>query len=248
MAPTLDDVPIPAWTTIAVEPGQVLALGAARTGARAYIAISGGIDTPPVLGSRATFHMAGVGGIGGYALKAGQSVPLGPATADGHWTVRQDCRPEINGAKRWTVEAMRGPNDDWLDEAAIERFFGSDWTVQAKSSRTGIRLTGPEFSFSRRAYEKRPEHGQDPSNILDHGYPFGAVNLAGQTPIILINDSPSTGGFINPFTVVTAAFWKLGQARPWDAFRFIEVSLDEAYELRRRLDRICTPASLTPLP
>jgi urea carboxylase len=247
MTPTLDGAPIAAWTTILVKPGQVLALGPAKLGARAYIAVSGGIDTPPVLGSRATFHMAGVGGIGGYALKAGQVVPVGPATTGARWTVREDCRPAINGAKRWSIEAMRGPNDDWLDDAAIERFFGSDWAVQTKSSRTGIRLTGPAFSFSRRAYDKRPEHGQDPSNILDHGYPFGAVNLAGQTPIILINDAPSTGGFINPFTVVTAAFWKLGQARPGDALRFTEVSLDEAYELRRRLDRICMPSSLTPV-
>lgn len=247
MTPTLDGAPIAAWTTISVKPGQVLALGPAKIGARAYVAVSGGIDTPPVLGSRATFHMAGVGGIGGYALKAGQVVPIGPTMTGARWTVREDCRPVINGAKRWAIEAMRGPNDDWLDEAAIERFFGSDWAVQTKSSRTGIRLTGPAFSFSARAYDKRPEHGQDPSNILDHGYPFGAVNLAGQTPIILINDAPSTGGFINPFTVVTAAFWKLGQARPGDALRFAEVSLDEAYDLRRRLDHICMPSSLTPV-
>ena len=92
--------------------------------------------------------------------------------------------------------------------------------MQAKSSRTGMRLTGPAFGFSERATNKRPEHGQDPSNILDHGYPLGAINLAGQTPIILINDGPSTGGFINPFTVPSAAFWKLGQARPGNVFRF----------------------------
>ena len=61
---------------------------------------------------------------------------------------------------------------------------------------------------------KALESGAEPSNIIDQGYPLGAINLAGQTPLILINDGPSTGGFINPFTVPSAAFWKLGQARP----------------------------------
>ena len=116
--------------------------------------------------------------------------------------------------------------------------------MQSKSSRTGMRLSGPAFGFSERATNKLPEHGQDPSNILDHGYPLGAINLAGQTPIILINDGPSTGGFINPFTVPSASFWKLGQARPGNVLRFKAVTLKEAQDLRRALDRTCTADSL----
>jgi urea carboxylase len=108
-------------------------------------------------------------------------------------------------------------------------------------------LTGPEFTFARRAYDKRPEHGQHPSNILDHGYPLGAINLAGQTPIILVNDAPSTGGFINPYTVPTAAFWKLAQSRPGDVYRFAEIDVETAQGLRRQLDGLCNPASLEPI-
>jgi 5-oxoprolinase (ATP-hydrolysing) subunit C len=246
MTPTLDGAPIAQWRTHAVKPGQELVLAYARTGARTYIAFAGGVDNPPVLGSRATFHMAGVGGVGGYALKAGQTIPLGdPSSAVPLRTVPEAERPAIASAGTRPVECMAGPNDDWLDEAAIERFFASDWIVQAKSNRTGMRLTGPEFTFSERALNKRPEHGRDPSNILDHGYPLGAINLAGQTAIILINDAPSTGGFINPFTVPSAAFWKLGQVRPNEALRFIRVSLDEAQELRRSLDRRCSSECLT---
>ena len=245
MAPTLDGISIPQWRTHAVRAGQDLALSYARTGARSYIAFAGGIDTPLVLGSRATFHMAGVGGVGGYALKAGQTIPLGPPPA--MVTVREvpnAARPEIASSAARLVEAMAGPNDDWLDPPAIERFFSSDWIVQVRSNRTGMRLTGPAFTFSDRAMNKRPEHGRDPSNILDHGYPLGAINLAGQTPIILINDAPSTGGFINPFTVPSAAFWKLGQIRPNEVIRFVRVSLTEAQDLRRTLDRRCAMASL----
>lgn len=245
MAPTLDGEPVERWKTCAVRSGQELVVAYARTGARSYVAFSGGIDTPPVLGSRATFHMAGVGG---YALKAGQSIPLGEAAA--HVPLQEveaAARPAIasDGVRR--VECMLGPNDDWLDPATIDQFFSCDWTVQAKSNRTGMRLTGPAFAFSDRARDKRPEHGQDPSNILDHGYPLGAINLAGQTPIILLNDAPSTGGFINPFTIPSAAFWKLGQMRPNEKIRFVRVTINDAHALRRTLDRCCTAASLVQL-
>lgn len=248
MTPTLNGGAVPMWRTLQVRTGDVLALRGARAGARSYIAIAGAIDTPPVLGSRATFHMAGVGGVSGFALKKGQSIPLGTPPHNVRLReVSPDHRPPIRAARDWTIECMLGPNDDWLDPESLTTFFAANWTVQAKSSRTGIRLTGPEFVFSKRAYDKRPEHGQDPSNILDHGYPLGAVNLAGQTPIILINDAPSTGGFINPFTVPSAAFWKLGQALPHQILHFSKVTLDEAQALRRDLDARCSLASMRDL-
>jgi urea carboxylase len=100
-----------------------------------------------------------------------------------------------------------------------------------------MRLSGAQFQFADKAFNKRPEHGQDPSNILDHGYPLGAINIAGQTPIILINDAPSTGGFVNPFTVPSAEFWKLGQARFNDQLRFHAISVEQAQQLRSELDR-----------
>ena len=71
------------------------------------------------------------------------------------------------------------------------------------------------------------------SNIIDQGYPIGAINLAGQTPIILVNDGPSMGGFIVPYTVPSAAFWKLGQAKPGDFLSFKEVSLEKSQDMRK---------------
>ena len=244
MAPKVDGEPIPLWQSFTLRGGQVLELGAVTKGARSYIAFAGGIDTPPVLGSRATFHMAGVGGMEGYALKEGQDLPVMKAPGRAGASVPARCRPPIDGRATWDIEVVAGPNDDWIDDAGRQRFLSADWKLQAKSNRTGFRLEGPEWSFSGKALNKRPEHGQDPSNILDHGYPFGAVNLAGQTPIILVNDGPSTGGFINPYTVISAAFWKLGQSLPGNVYRFTEVSLDEAVALRRELLANCGPDSI----
>jgi biotin-dependent carboxylase-like uncharacterized protein len=244
MPAKLDGEPVAAWTTTPVRAGQLLACTGARTGARAYIAVAGGIDTPPVLGSRATFHMAGVGGVEGYALKVGQTVAATPAPLPPRRIVRADARPPITADKQMMVEVMLGPNDDWLGPGSIAAFLAAEWVVLAQSNRTGMRLSGPPITFAERAYAKRPEHGQDPSNILDHGYPLGAINIAGQTPIILLQDAPSTGGFINPFTVPSAALWKLAQARPAVRLHFTAVSMEEANALRHAQDALCREASL----
>jgi len=191
--------------------------------------------------------MAGIGGLDGHALKPGQSLPVGKGRPVAPRRVKPQCRPDIAARKSWTIEVVPGPNDDWIDEAGHARFLAADWKLQAKSNRTGLRLSGPDWTFSERAHKKRPEHGQHPSNILDHGYPLGAINLAGQTPIILVNDAPSTGGFINPYTVPTAAFWKLAQSRPADSYRFVSIDVEQAQALRRQLDRQCATSSLEPL-
>jgi 5-oxoprolinase (ATP-hydrolysing) subunit C len=244
MQPKLDDQPIPMWESIAVEGGQTLALSFAKIGARAYVAIAGGIATTPWLGSRSTFHKAGVGGMDGHALKVGQVVPVGAAAGKPGRQVKDAARPSITTEKRWTIEAVPGPNDDWIDEAGHQRFLSVDWKLSSKSDRTGFRLEGPEWTFTDKAHNKTPEHGAEPSNIIDQGYPLGAINLAGQTPIILVNDGPSMGGFINPYTVPLCAFWKLGQSKPGDVYRFRSVDVDEAQAISAEIRDLCTESSI----
>ncbi len=244
MRPELDGVPCPMWESLTVAAGQTLKLAAALRGARAYVALAGGIATEPWLGSRSTFHKAGVGGMAGHALKAGQEVPVADASGTPGRTVKAEMRPVFASDRRWEIEVVAGPNDDWIDAAGHARFLGSDWKLSGKSDRTGFRLDGPEWSFAPKAIDKAPENGSLPSNIIDQGYPLGAINLAGQTPIILVNDGPSMGGFINPYTVPSAAFWKLGQSKPGDVYRFKAINVEEAQVLRRALNAICGPSSL----
>lgn len=241
---TSDGAAIPMWESVALRAGRTLAIGPAKNGARVYVAVAGGIDTPPWLGSRSTFHKAGVGGFEGHALRAGQVVPVAPATGTPGRRVKPECRPPLSTDRSWTIEVVRGPNDDWIDEAGHARFVATEWKLSSKSDRTGLRLEGPPWTFTKKALEKPPEHGSAPSNIIDQGYPLGGINLAGQTPIILVHDGPSMGGFINPYTVATAAFWKLGQAKPGHVFRFQVVGVEEAQALRRQQDARCSDASL----
>jgi biotin-dependent carboxylase-like uncharacterized protein len=244
MQPKLDGQPMALWESVAVKAGQTLVLTSSKVGVRTYIAIAGGIDTPPWLGSRSTFHKAGVGGMQGRALQKGQVVPVAKGKGTPGRKAKADCRPTFATDKIWTIEVVAGPNDDWVDEAGHKRFLSTDWKLSSKSDRTGFRLEGPQWTFTEKAHKKAPENGAEPSNIIDQGYPLGAINLAGQTPIILVNDGPSMGGFINPYTVPSATFWKLGQSKPGDIYRFKSISVDEAQALRKKLNAVCSASSI----
>ena len=244
MFPKLDGTPVPLWESLEVKKDQVLEMSFATVGARSYIAFSGGINTTPWLGSRSTLHKAGVGGIEGKAIQEGQIIPLNKSKSVAGRKIKKNSIPVMSNNKKWSVEVVKGPNDDWVDEKGHKMFLNSDWKLQSKSDRTGYRLNGPKWSFTKKATHKGLEHGTFPSNIIDQGYPVGAINLAGQTPIILVNDGPSMGGFIVPYTVPSASFWKLGQAKPGDRFNFVEISVEKAQALRAEQTMICSEASL----
>lgn len=247
MQATLDGESLPLWESVYVAAGQVLEMKFARAGIRAYIAFAGGIDSVPWLGSQSTFHKAGVGGIDGHALKVGQNIATKPCEISDVMAgkrVSEQARPNFGDGKVWDIKLVIGPNEGWLDDAGIATFLSADWKMSSKSDRTGFRLDGPEMTFTEKAYNKSPEHGSEPSNIIDQGYPVGSINLAGQTPIILASDGPSMGGFINPFTVPSAEFWKLGQAKPGSTFKFEAVTVEQAQAERRKINELCTRASI----
>ena len=245
MQAKLDGQPLPQWESIAARAGQILEMSFAKTGARAYLAVAGGITNEAFFGSRATFNKGGLGGMDGHAIKVGQVVPvaLGGNGRAGR-RVRLDQRPVFATDKRWQIEVCAGPNDDWIDEAGQQRFLTTDWKLSSKSDRGGFRLDGPLWTFTHRAHHKPPENGSDPANIVDHGYPLGAINLAGQTPIILVNDWPDGGGFINPYTVPGCAFWKLGQSRPGETYQFRQISVTDAQVKAREITAACAESSI----
>ena len=244
MGPKLDGEEIPMWQSVTVTANQTLVMGPALSGARGYLAIAGGIDAPKWLGSASTFHKASVGGLDGNALKAGQVLPVGDGHGHAGRRVKDNCRPAFASDKKWQIEAVAGPNDDWIDTDGHKQFLATDWKLEARSDRTGYRLEGPDWTFTQKATDKPPENGEFPSNIIDHGYPMGGINLCGQKPIILVNDGPSMGGFIVPYTVPSAAFWKLGQIKPNEFLCFKRVSVEEAQTLRVALDDRCTESSI----
>ena len=197
MSPKIDGKAVPLWESLEIKKDQILEMTFSTIGARSYIAFAGGINTTPWLGSRSTFHKAGVGGIDGKAIQEGQIIPLNKSKSVAGRKINKKSIPEISTNKKWSIEVVKGPNDDWIDEKGHKIFLNSDWKLQSKSDRTGYRLDGPNWSFAEKATNKGLEHGTFPSNIIDQGYPAGAINLAGQTPIILVNDGPSMGGSVS---------------------------------------------------
>lgn len=241
---TLDGEPLPFWQTVRVPPGGVLHCRYVQGGARIYIAVAGGIEREPAFGSCATFPQSG---IGGGALKPGDVIGIAASAGDApmRW-VPPDRRPDYPDTV--DVEVTSGPHFGWLSDEGRRILLASAWKVTGRSDRTGIRLDGPKLDFAERALLKPPEHGTEPSNVINTGYPIGGLNLCGDTPIILPVDGPSMGGFITPIVVASAALRKVGQARPGQFLRFRLVPLTEAIALRRRLDEVASEISVAPLP
>ena len=223
---TVDGRAVPMWEPVAVPAGGVLAVAAPPgPGMRTYLAVRGGFDVPTYLGSAATFTAGGFGGHGGRALRSGDVLHPGSAAAAEPVAIAD--RPEFTS--RWDVEVSEGPHGapDFLTREGLERFYATEWVVHTQSARNGVRLTGPKQLWAR---PDGGEAGLHPSNVHDTAYSIGAVNVSGETPVLLGPDGPSLGGFICPVTVISGARWKVGQLRPGDTVRFRPV--DEATAAR----------------
>ncbi len=237
MGATLDGEPVPTHRAFPVAAGQTLKLGKADgRGARAYLAVAGGIQCQPYLGSRATFTLGQFGGHGGRALRTGDVLhlsdaePAAPATDP---ALPEGLAPALG--ESWELRVIYGPHGapDFFTDDDIETFFSAHWQVHYNSSRTGIRLVGPKPEWARR---DGGEAGMHPSNIHDNAYAVGTVDFTGDMPVILGPDGPSLGGFVCPATVIAADRWKLGQLKAGDRLRFVPVSLEDADRLAAEQD------------
>ncbi|MED5240152.1 MAG: urea carboxylase [Pseudomonadota bacterium] len=235
MHATLDDAPLASYQVIKVQAGQVLKLGkVSGEGARAYLAIAGGLQCTPYLGSRSTFTLGQFGGHGGRALRTGDVLHFAPDNgASSDRVVPDSLKPKLG--KQWTLRVIYGPHGapDFFSDDDMAMFFSTDWQVHYNSSRTGIRLVGPKPEWAR---SDGGEAGMHPSNIHDNAYAVGTVDFTGDMPVILGPDGPSLGGFVCPATVVLADRWKLGQLKAGDTLRFEAISLDDADALAAEQD------------
>ena len=231
----LDGRPMPRWRATAVNKDSRLELGNAQhAGARAYLAVAGGIDTPAYLGSRSTFIL-GKFGAQGRALRAGDVLHLGESAPPTKLhKLPQSATPEYGRA--WEIGVLYGPHGspDFFTPEDIEMFFSTAWKVHYNSDRTGVRLIGPKPRWARK---DGGEAGLHPSNIHDNAYAIGTVDFTGDMPVILGPDGPSLGGFVCPATIVEAEIWKMGQLKAGDVVRFRRLSPDHAERLRVQLDR-----------
>jgi urea carboxylase len=233
MEADIDGRPAVYGAPLPVRRGETLRMGSIQgAGCRTYLAIRGGFDVPPYLGSRSTFTLGKFGGHGGRALLAGDVLHVGStvnraADAREQPAMTADLKPAI--ANEWDLGVLYGPHGapDFFTEGDIEEFFGTTWEVHYNSNRTGVRLLGSKPKWAR---SDGGEAGLHPSNIHDNAYAIGTVDFTGDMPVILGPDGPSLGGFVCPVTVVKAELWKLGQLRPNDRIRFRRLSPQAALQ------------------
>lgn len=231
---TLDGRAVPLWSPFIAPPGSVLSFSGPRTGCRAYVAVAGGIDVPPVLGSRATDLIASIGGHEGRALAAGDELSTGAHGAD----LRDRLRAAPDQAPRAgrslipaysaapVVRIIRGPEHDRFSAASRELLVSGEFEVTPQSNRMGLRLTGPSLSLA---------------GLYDlHSSPvtMGTVQVppSGE-PIVLMADHQTIGGYPRIAAVITVDQPLLAQAAPGARVRFREVSLADAQTLYLRRER-----------
>ena len=204
----------PAWRSITLAAGDVIETGTVRGGV-AYLALSGGIETPPQLGSRSTYPRARIGGIDGGLLKNGDLLRC-EALAGG----RQDERQ----AAPWRhadgpLRVMLGPQEGNFKPAAVQDFLHEEYRVTPQMDRMGMRLEG-------RALAHRTPESAD---IVSDGVTSGSIQVPGNgQPIILLADCQTVGGYPKIATVISADLPRLAQFKPGDTVRFAAVDAARA--------------------
>jgi antagonist of KipI len=210
----------PMWQAIRVPARGILVCGAMKTGARLYLAIQGGLDVQPIMGSAST-NMAGhFGGFEGRGLRKGDLLGVRRGPNSRAPTLKPGA---VEGLySRGPLRVTRGAQHDWFGLEGFGKLFSCPYTVSEQSNRSGLRLKGDLISPRVR------------SQLLTEGVSLGAIQVPqDKQPIILFVDQQTTGGYPKIANVISADLYRVGQLRPREQVRFLEVAIPEAIHLLR---------------
>jgi biotin-dependent carboxylase-like uncharacterized protein len=225
MPVTVNGREAPGWTTLGLRPGDAVTLGPARGGVRSYVAFSGGLDCPLVMGSRSTYLRGQLGGLDGRALRKDDRLRIVATEPPPRWRVARHVVPDYTGEP--TVRVVLGPQADRFTREGIGALLGSAYAMLPQSDRMGARLSGERIAHSR---------GHD---IISDGIALGSVQVPGDgQPIVLLVDRQSTGGYTKVATVCSFDVGRVGQVRPGQSLRFRAVTVHEAHRLLYLADAV----------
>jgi len=216
MPVTINGAAAPAWTTLVLQAGDVVKVGTARSGVRSYVAFSGGLDVPLVLGSRSTYLRGRLGGLDGRALRKEDVLRVLPAPMPARRHVKPSAIPDLTAAP--TIRVVLGPQAERFTDDGLAALLGGDYEMLPQSDRMGARLRGARIAHRR---------GHD---IISDGIALGSIQVPGDgQPIALLVDRQSTGGYTKVATVCSFDIGRLGQVKPGQRLRFRAVTLAEAH-------------------
>lgn len=212
---TCDDRAVPIGASFTVTRGQRIKFGRIVQGARAYLAVAGGIQTPPVLGSRSTHLVSHMGGFEGRALIAGDRVPIIDDA-----TVRPQRKAAglvLPSKGRALLRVIPGPQADWFEADALKTMDGVSFRISPQSNRMGYRLQGPPLV---RVHDRE---------LISEPLGIGAIQVpAAGEPILLMADRQTAGGYPKIGYVISADLPLAGQLAPGDFIEFNLCSQQEA--------------------
>jgi biotin-dependent carboxylase-like uncharacterized protein len=225
--PTLDEMPIPMYQSLAVHRGQTLACGTILTGARCYLAISGGFSPPATLASTSSDTFAG---LGPPVLQTDDRIDCESHQLHQGWYLRSP--PEFTHEA--TLRVITGPYGDWFTPDALAAFSDSTFEVRADSDRVGVRLSGIRIQRL------------DSRELPSQGMVTGAIQVPGDgQPIVLLSNHGTTGGYPVIAVVIRADLSRLGQLRAGDKLRFQAVSREHALQALRAAETALYDAIVT---
>ncbi|MEZ5528498.1 MAG: biotin-dependent carboxyltransferase family protein [Porticoccaceae bacterium] len=209
---------VDSWCSHRVVPGDRIEVGFARSGVRAYLAVSGGFDIPHTLGSAATVVRESLGGLYGSKLAAGDELPCGEGSDVPLLKVPKGYRPVYG--RRALLRVMAGYQHDAFPVAERQRFFAGEYRVSTQCDRMGYRLEGPPIHF------ELPQ-------MLSEGICLGAIQVPpdGQ-PIVLMCDRQTIGGYPKLGSVLSVDLVQLAQLPPGSKVAFTAISTEEARQIR----------------
>jgi biotin-dependent carboxylase-like uncharacterized protein len=219
LQPRRNKQPIEMWRSHILKKDDILSFDSPLSGFRAYVAVGGGINVPPVMGSRSTNLSSGFGGLQGRTLEKNDIL-----SSENYF---QDVKTEtraFNAAwipvypNNWSLRVIWGPQDDHFPDESRDSFLGASYKMSSDSDRTGIRLQGPVI-------RQKPDMQ---TSIISEGVISGSVQIPGDGKPIIILGETVTGGYRKIATVISADLPLLGQIKPGDAVRFKAVSMAEA--------------------
>ena len=223
---TVNGRPLEMWASHTLEPGTKLMFGATKNFARGYLAIAGGIQVDPFLGSASTHVLSGLGGFEGRALRKGDRLRIGKAS-------KKVPRRRITLAAlyafkpRKVLRVTEGPQADWFSEAAKQVFYRDVFRVSEESDRVGLRLEGTALD------------GSTAREMITEGVSLGAVQVTPSgRPIILFVEQQTTGGYPKIANIIAADLHRIGQLRPRAEIRFQRTSLAVARSLWIEQERL----------
>lgn len=216
---SLNERPVECWKSFRVKSGDILDIKQVKSGCRAYLAVTGGIDVPKVMGSRSTYVGGSIGGYLGRPLKQGDIIKRGKGLLLNH-TRHLSTAVTPQYSSNIAIHAVSGPQDDFFDEG-LKTLYESEFMVTAKADRMGYRLQGPVINHRDNVQK---------SIISEPSVPGGVQIPADGQPIILLVEQ-TVGGYTKIATVISTDLWKIAQATPGDTICFKQVTLETAHAL-----------------